>query len=160
MAMFDFLQDAGERITANAEARDAEAEAEQAQQEENMYMTEQLSGLLQTHELMSDDMTVTFEDGLVTLCGTVDSAATQEKIIIALGNVYGVAQVDDQLIIEAPAPAATLYTVQRGDSLSKIAAKHYGKGGLYKKIFEANRPMLKDPNKIYPGQVLRIPPLD
>ena len=59
-----------------------------------------------------------------------------------------------------PKPEATLYTVVRGDSLSKIAKAHYGDAMKYPVIFEANRPMLSDPDKIYPGQVLRIPPLD
>ena len=57
-----------------------------------------------------------------------------------------------------PEPAATFYTVVSGDSLSKIAKKHYGDASKYPVIFDANRPMLKDPDKIYPGQVLRIPP--
>jgi nucleoid-associated protein YgaU len=53
------------------------------------------------------------------------------------------------------------YPVQRGDTLWKIAESHYGrgKGGRYKEIFEANRPLLRDPDKIYPGQKLRIPGL-
>ena len=54
--------------------------------------------------------------------------------------------------------ASTFYTVQKGDSLSKIAKDHYGDASKYPQIFEANKPMLKDPDKIYPGQVLRIPP--
>ena len=58
-----------------------------------------------------------------------------------------------------PEPEATLYTVQSGDSLSKIAKAHYGDASKYMIIFEANQPLLKDPNKIYPGQALRIPPV-
>jgi nucleoid-associated protein YgaU len=50
-----------------------------------------------------------------------------------------------------------MYTVAGGDSLSKIAKKFYGDPGKYTVIFEANKPMLKDANLIYPGQVLRIP---
>jgi nucleoid-associated protein YgaU len=55
---------------------------------------------------------------------------------------------------------ATFYTVQKGDSLSKIAKEHYGDAMKYPAIFEANKPMLADPDKIYPGQVLRLPELD
>ena len=69
----------------------------------------------------------------------------------------GVARVDDQLVVEVPEPEATLYTVKSGDSLSKIAKAHYGDAMKYPVIFEANKPMLKDPDRIYPGQVLRIP---
>jgi nucleoid-associated protein YgaU len=50
------------------------------------------------------------------------------------------------------------YTVEKGDTLSGIAKKMYGNANKYPQIFEANKPMLKDPDKIYPGQVLRIPP--
>jgi len=53
-----------------------------------------------------------------------------------------------------------MYTVQSGDSLSKIAKQHYGNAMKYTVIFEANTPMLMDPNKIYPGQVLSIPPVE
>lgn len=59
-----------------------------------------------------------------------------------------------------PTTESTFYTVQSGDTLSGIAKAHYGKAGLYMKIFEANTPMLSDPNRIYPGQVLRIPRQD
>ena len=78
-------------------------------------------------------------------------------MIIALGNVGGIGKVDDRISVSKPEPEATFYTVKRGDSLSKIAKKMYGDAKLYKKIFEANQPMLKDPNLIYPGQTLRIP---
>jgi LysM repeat protein len=74
------------------------------------------------------------------------------------GNVEGVARVDDRLEVTTPQPESRYYTVVRGDTLSKIAKDHYGNANQYPKIFEANKPMLKDPDKIYPGQVLRIPP--
>ena len=50
-----------------------------------------------------------------------------------------------------------LYTIASGDSLSKIAAREYGKAGDWKKIFEANQDTIKDPNKIFPGQKIKIP---
>jgi nucleoid-associated protein YgaU len=68
-----------------------------------------------------------------------------------------VAKVDDQMTVAQSAPAATFYEVKAGDSLSKIAKSVYGDANAMK-IFEANKPMLTDPNKIYPGQQLRIPP--
>ncbi len=52
------------------------------------------------------------------------------------------------------------YTVKKGDTLSAIAKAMYGNANKYQAIFEANQPMLKHPDKIYPGQVLRIPPLE
>ena len=78
----------------------------------------------------------------------------------------GVSAIDDRISIvpgsgqsasSAPASAAQMYEVQPGDSLSKIAQKFYGDPLKYKAIFEANQPMLRDPNLIYPGQTLRIP---
>jgi nucleoid-associated protein YgaU len=87
--------------------------------------------------------------------------------VLCAGNQYGIARVDCQLTVYAPAAAAptasaapsTFYTVRKGDTLSKIAQQHYGAAGKYTVIFEANKPMLKDPDHIYPGQSLRIPPL-
>ena len=84
----------------------------------------------------------------------------KEKIILALGNVEGVSAVDDQMNVLKSEPAAVFYEVKSGDTLSKIAKAHYGNAQKYMEIFEANKPLLKDPNKIYPGQVLRIPSLE
>ena len=49
------------------------------------------------------------------------------------------------------------YTVQKGDSLSKIAKQHYGDANAWQQIFQANRDVLEDPDKIFPGQTLRLP---
>ena len=85
--------------------------------------------------------------------------ATREKIVLCCGNVAGVAAVTDMMTVDQSQPAATYYTVVAGDNLSKISKANYGDPNKYMVIFEANKPMLSDPNKIYPGQVLRIPPL-
>ena len=108
-----------------------------------------------------DNLGVTFADPVATVSGTVASQSEKEKVVLAVGNTPGVGKVDDQLAVKAaapPAPEATLYTVKKGDTLSAIAKAQYGNASKYPVIFEANKPMLKDPNKIYPGQVLRIPP--
>jgi nucleoid-associated protein YgaU len=106
-----------------------------------------------------DKLVVKFDDGVATATGTAKSQGDREKIVLALGNTQGVAQVDDQMQTLAPEPEGTFYTVEKGDSLSKIAKDSYGDYKKYTLIFEANKPMLGDPDKIYPGQVLRIPPL-
>ena len=80
-------------------------------------------------------------------------------MVLAVGNVIGIARVDDRLEAKKKAPEAQMHTVVSGDSLSKIAKKYYGDANKYNLIFEANQPMLKHPDKIYPGQVLRVPPL-
>jgi nucleoid-associated protein YgaU len=54
--------------------------------------------------------------------------------------------------------APKVYVVVKGDTLSKIAKHEYGRAGDWKRIFEANRDILDDPDKIFPGQKLKIPP--
>ncbi|MCH9803806.1 peptidoglycan-binding protein LysM [bacterium] len=106
---------------------------------------------------MGGDIDVRFDDGVVYLEGSVPDQETLERVVLAVGNVEGVEKVDDDLDVEAPANAAKMYTVKSGDTLSAIAKNFYGDANRYNEIFEANRPMLSDPNMIYPGQVLRIP---
>lgn len=89
----------------------------------------------------------------VKLEGTAPDQETKEKIILAAGNIQGVSEVQDAMKTQD----TTFYTVKSGDTLSKIAKRYLGSARLYPEIFEANRPMLTHPDKIYPGQVLRIP---
>ncbi len=98
----------------------------------------------------------------MVLKGSVKDQATLEKAVLAVGNNAGVAAVKtDDIVVDAPAEESVFYEVKKGDTLWKIAETVYGKGngGKYQIIFDANTPMLKDPDKIYPGQKLRIPPL-
>lgn len=105
-----------------------------------------------------------------TITGTVASQEICEKVTLIAGNQAGIGQVDCQLVVaqagqasvqegapQPAAPEATFYTVKSGDTLSKIAKEFYGNANAYMKIFEANKPMLTDPNKIQVGQTLRIP---
>ena len=103
------------------------------------------------------DLTVNHADGTITLAGTCVDEATKEKAILIAGNIKGVGQVvSDNLT--APA-ASEFYTIQSGDSLSKIAKHFYGDAMKYPVLFEANREVIKDVDKIYPGQQIRIPKL-
>ena len=96
--------------------------------------------------------------GVVTLSGSAPSQEASEKAGLAAGNVANVTSVDNNL--EAPAAAAAQYhDVVSGDTLSAISKKYYGDANKYNAIFEANKPMLTSPDKIYPGQKLRIPAL-
>jgi len=105
---------------------------------------------------LSDDVEVSVEDGKVTIKGEAPSQEMREKIILAAGNVEGIETVEDE--ISAPdAKEPVFHTVAKGESLWKISEKHLGSGAKYMEIFEANKPMLSDPDKIYPGQNLRIP---
>jgi nucleoid-associated protein YgaU len=107
--------------------------------------------------LKYNNLTVKTSGDTVTIEGEVASQEDAEKIALAVGNVEGVKVVDDRLKVATPAPSATYHTVEKGDTLSKIAQAVYGDMMKYPIIFEANKPMLTDPDKIYPGQVLRIP---
>jgi nucleoid-associated protein YgaU len=114
---------------------------------------------VELHGLAVEELSIEFDDGVASVSGKTASQAEREKVVLTVGNVEGVAQVDDRIEVVKPEPEAVYYTVVPGDTLSKIAETHYGNAMKYPVIFEANRPMLKDPDKIYPGQVLRIPPL-
>ena len=100
------------------------------------------------------------DEGKVKVAGRGLTQEQKEKLILAVGNVEGVGAVEDEIETDDDVPPARFYTVERGDSLSKIAKEMYGNAMKYPVIFEANKPMLSDPDKIYPGQVLRIPPLE
>lgn len=109
--------------------------------------------------LAYNSLTVKTKGDTVTITGSVKSQQDSEKIALAVGNVEGVKAVDNQLSVDEPEPEAKFYTVKSGDTLSKIAKEVYGDPMKYGVIFEANKPMLKDPDLIYPEQVLRIPQL-
>jgi nucleoid-associated protein YgaU len=111
--------------------------------------------------LPADKVAVAVSGDTVTLTGKATTTEEAEKIALAVGNTIGVSKVANDIAVEKPAAEAKMYTVQKGDNLSKIAEAQYGKGKAseYHRIFEANKPMLKSPDLIYPGQVLRIPAL-
>ena len=95
----------------------------------------------------------------VTVSGSVPDQETREKVVVCCGNVASVEHVNDQLKVANAGKAGEYYTVKSGDTLSKIAQHYYHDANRYSAIFEANKPMLSDPDKIYPGQTLRIPTL-
>lgn len=106
-----------------------------------------------------DGLKVHYEGNTDTaeISGTAKTQADREKVILVAGNVDHVAKVVDHIMVSTPAPESKFYTVKSGDTLSKISQQVYGDSGKYQKIFEANQPLLSSPDKIYPGQVLRIP---
>lgn len=164
MGLFDFVKEAGNKLfgggdkdeakTAATPAADPQAAREAADRRRGAALVKLVEGF----GFEVADLTVKVEGDTATLKGAVASQELREKVVLAVGNVSGISRVDDRLTVEAPEPEATFYTVVRGDTLSKIAKVHYGNANKYMVIFEANRPMLEHPDKIYPGQVLRIPP--
>ena len=158
MGLFDFFKKAGSSIFKSSEAKAAEeaAEAEAANDRKVNLLKNIVNGI----GIDIENLNIELNDDVVTVHGSADNQAEKEKVILALGNVEGIAAVDDRLTVEKEEPTSTFYTVKSGDTLSKIAKSHYRDAMKYMEIFEANQPMLDDPNKIYPGQVLRIPNQD
>lgn len=162
MSLFKFIAGAGEKMFGGSEI------------DENKVREHIMSlGLkLKTFSVVAHQ-----KQKMVSLIGFAETLQDKEKAILAAGNIKGVEQVDDRLKVGSPparaaapaagesapepgpdeAPMSQFYTVRSGDTLSKIAREFYGSAGKYPLIFEANRPMLSDPDRIYPGQVLRIP---
>lgn len=104
------------------------------------------------------DITVEVEGSRVKVGGSVPDEATRQKLAMIVGNVKHIDSVDDSgLGGGQQGQQPKTYEVQSGDTLSSIAKSQYGDASAYNRIFSANQPMLKDPDEIYPGQVLLIP---
>ena len=151
MSFLDFARDVGSKIF----ARDEEA-ARNIKQHLEASLTD------------ASKIECSYDDGVVTLSGQCANQKTKELAILIAGNVKGVERVVAERLIPAPPPPAAekkpepvetveYYEIKSGDTLSAIAKRFYGKASAYTKIFEANREVIKDPNKIYPGQKIRIP---
>lgn len=144
MGIFAFVKEAGEKLWESIVGQEAQA-------------AESLKDHIAKVGLGNPNIQVSVEGDKVIATGEVVSQEEKEKILLALGNVAGVSGVEDHITVATPAAEARFVTVKKGDTLSAIAKAEYGNANLYNKIFEANKPMLSHPDKIYPGQVLRIP---
>lgn len=144
MSLFAFVKDAGVKLWESLVGQEAQA-------------AESLKEHVAKVGLGNPNIDVSVEGDKVIARGEVATQEEKEKILLALGNVAGVGEVEDQISVTTPAPAARFVTVKKGDTLSAIAKSEYGNANAYMKIFDANKPMLSHPDKIYPGQVLRIP---
>ena len=158
MGLFSFLKKAGTNLFGKSD-EEKRKEAERVAAELNANRINLLQDAVSSLGLQVENMALELHDDTVIVFGQTSSQAVKEKVILALGNVEGIATVDDRISVLTPEPEAKFYEVQSGDSLSKIAKEYYGDPMKYPAIFEANKPMLEHPDKIYPGQVLRIPPL-
>ncbi len=169
MGLFSFIKEAGEKLFGIGEAKAAEDVAKKDPTPLNLEAANKaaaraIADYVAKMGLSAEGLTIGFDaaSSTVIVQGMADTAATKEKILLCCGNVKGVENVQDQLGVIAAAateyvPEPVFYTVVSGDTLSKIAKAHYGNAMDYPKIFEANKPMLTHPDKIYPGQSLRIP---
>lgn len=140
MGLLDFLKDAGEKL---ADAGD------------DVNMSKKINEKINSHGLKVKDLQVAVKGDHVHLKGTPGTDEDREKALLIAGNVKGIAKVTDDMLVKGK--QSRYYTVVSGDNLSKISKSMYGDANKYMKIFDANKPMLSDPDKIYPGQVLRIP---
>ncbi|MDU7837365.1 MAG: peptidoglycan-binding protein LysM [Pantoea sp.] len=144
MGLFNFVKEAGEKLWDAVSGHD-DASKKLKEHIDKLGLPD------------SDKVNVAVNGDTVTVSGDGISQELKEKILVAAGNVAGITKVDDQVKTADSAPEAEFYTVKKGDTLSAISKAVYGNPNEYNKIFEANKPMLTHPDKIYPGQVLRIP---
>lgn len=145
MSIFSFIKEAGEKVIDLLTPGKANA-------------SEELKKHVEKVGLGNPNITATVEGDKVIVTGEVATQEEKEKIILAAGNIAGVASVEDKITVTGPVVVASKFVVvEKGDTLSAISLRVYGNANQYNKIFEANKPLLKDVNKIYPGQTLRIP---
>lgn len=175
MGLFNFIKDAGEKLFGGSKAQAAPATAappsptasqasaaapkSQSMAELNQAAAQAIVRYVNSMGLKVDDLAVQFDAATetVTVSGMAPDQATREKVVLCCGNVANVSKVNDQMTVSAAEPVSQWYTVASGDNLSKVSKQFYGTPDQYMQIFKANQPMLSDPDKIYPGQVLRIP---
>ncbi len=161
MGLFSFIKDAGAKLFGNDKKEEKVKVVTETIVEDtcNEDAANSLKETISKLGLEVRDFDACISEDIVTLTGTAQNQETKEKVILIAGNNQGIATVDDQMEVEIQEPEAQFHTVVRGDSLSKIAKQYYGNAMKYPVIFDANKPMLKNPDLIYPGQVLRIPAL-
>lgn len=150
MGLFSFIKGAGKKIFGTKET---EAPTEEKAELKASALLKYVKDL----QLPYNRLKIILKGDDVTLEGEVKTQEDAEKIILAVGNVEGVDKVTNGMTVVETKPAAQFHVVESGDNLSKISKKYYGDPNKYNLIFEANKPMLSDPDKIYPGQTLRIP---
>jgi nucleoid-associated protein YgaU len=172
MGLIDFIKNVGHKLEGahNQPAQGAQGQHPQAQPQAAQGPSAQqvaqlqekqketaLTNLVNQMGFKVQNLLLNVQGDKVTVQGTANSQEEKEKIVLLLGNSEGIASVDDQLKVPNPEPAAQYYDVKPGDNLSKISKQFYGDANKYNLIFQANRPMLKNADDIYPGQKLRIP---
>ena len=161
MGFFDFMKGAGrEPEKPEPVQRDTQMSAAERQAVNDRRVAMGIAKHVEGLGLDVKDFSVKVNGDTATVNGTVEDQGTKERVVLTVGNTMGIARVDDRIEVVKSAPEAQFHTVESGESLSLIAKKYYGDAMKYPVIFEANQPMLTDPDKIYPGQVLRIPPID
>ena len=158
MSLFSFNKEAGEKLFGGKDAQ-AATPSTSSSEDLNSKAAAAIEKYIAVQNLGVSHLKVSYDasQGKVTVVGEAPSQAIKEKVTLCCGNVSNVTAVDNQMTVSSPEPEARYHDVVRGDTLSAIAKKYYGDANKYPVIFEANKPMLTHPDKIYPGQKLRIP---
>lgn len=156
MGLFSFIKEAGEKLFGGSAAQ-----AASPSDDLNVKAAQAIATYIGTQNLGVSDLQVQYDgsQGKVTVQGTAPTQSAKEKVTLCCGNVASVQSVDNQMSVTNPEPEAQYHDVVSGDTLSAISKKYYGDANKYNAIFEANKPMLTSPDRIYPGQKLRIPAL-
>ena len=156
MGLFSFIKEAGEKLFGGSAAQ-----AASPSDDLNVKAAQAIATYIGTQNLGVSDLQVQYDgsQGKVTVQGTAPTQSAKEKVTLCCGNVASVQSVDNQMSVTNPEPEAQYHDVVSGDTLSAISKKYYGDANKYNAIFEANKPMLSSPDRIYPGQKLRIPAL-
>jgi len=154
MGLFSFIKNAGAKVFGIGKTTEEEAAEVSAAKSVKLVNAVDALGFGVT------DLDITVDGDSAIIYGEAEDQATREKVVLVVGNTEGIASVDDRMTTAIQEPEAQFHTVVSGDTLGKIAKTYYGNAMKYPVIFEANKPMLAHPDKIYPGQVLRIPALD
>ena len=165
MGMFSFIKEAGQKLFGHKEIENAAAAAaadpakKPTLDQLNASAAKGIQTYIESQNLGVTGLSVMFDGatGSVTVQGEAPTQIASEKVSLCCGNVGGVESVTNLLVVAAPADESEYHDVVSGDTLSKIAKEYYGDASKYPAIFEANKPMLSHPDKIYPGQKLRIP---
>ena len=143
MGLFDFAKDIGAKIFGDKEPPESQAD--------------KIKNHIETDNPGITDLQVAVNEGVVSLGGEAKSGEALEKAVLLAGNVKGVEKVMAVTVKAADEPEVEYYEIKSGDTLSAIARKYYGDAKQYPRLFEANREVIKDPDKIYPGQKIRVP---
>ncbi len=151
MGIFDFVKSVGKQLGIG--------------DEETPPTAEDLKAELDSHDLGTQNVEIEVDGDKAVIKGEVADQSIFEKAIMAVGNTLGISKVEAAEVNISDSNAAgvdapVFHEVKKGDTLWAISKRAYGDGSKYPVIFEANKPMLSDPDKIYPGQMLRIPPFD
>ena len=144
MGLFDFVSDIGKKVF---------SKEEDASKAVTQHIAEDNPGV--------ENLSVTVENGVANIQGVASTAAALEKAVLMAGNIIGITNVNiDDVTVkngENLAGDDEFYVIQKGDTLWKIAEKHYGDGNKYAAIVTANKEVIKDADKIFPGQKIRLP---